>query len=82
MAFTRKTELRHISPAELSRVAQLLNQTFAWKKLMQSVPFELTDREHLNEGKNKYNVNHIKYVDQYYEHNNAIIQIFNFFKID
>lgn len=60
MAFTRRTEVRHISPAELVKVAQLLNQAFAWKKLMQAVPSELTHPEDLNECKQKYNYNQVR----------------------
>lgn len=59
MGFTRKTEIKDIS-TELRTVAQLLNQNFAWKKLMQAVPTELTDAELLNEGTPKYNLDHIK----------------------
>lgn len=62
MAFTRKTELRHVSAAELNKLAKLLNQTSAWKKLMQTVPSEMTHPEHLPEGNQKYNIHHVKYI--------------------
>lgn len=65
MAFTRRTEVRHITPAQLIKIAEILNQTPtnpAWKRLMQTVPYELTHPEDLsfNECKFKYTHNHIR----------------------
>ncbi|KAJ6648811.1 Protein Tube [Pseudolycoriella hygida] len=63
MAFTRTTLVRNLSRTELLKIAEILNENFAWKKLMQIVPFELTHQEQLNEDKPKYDFHHIKLVE-------------------
>lgn len=67
MAFTRKTEVRHISQPDLIKLAEILNQPStspAWKKLMQIVPYELTHKEQLNDGRPKYNVQDIRSIEK------------------
>ncbi|XP_037025167.1 protein Tube-like isoform X2 [Bradysia coprophila] len=67
MAFTRRTEVRHISQAELIKIAEILNvpsSSPAWKKVMQIVPSELIDHEQLNDCKPKYNIQNIRSIEK------------------
>ncbi|KAG4073495.1 hypothetical protein HA402_000719 [Bradysia odoriphaga] len=67
MAFTRRTEVRHISQAELIKIAEILNvpsSSPAWKKVMQIVPSELIHHEQLSDCKPKYNIQHIRLIEK------------------
>lgn len=64
MAYTRATEIRHISSAELATIAEILNQPStsqpAWRKLMQIVPNELIDALNVGDAEPKYDLKHIR----------------------
>lgn len=59
---TRTTEIRHVSPLEKSKLAEILNNVNSWKILMEIIPKKLKDPENLetNDNEFKYNRDDIK----------------------
>lgn len=54
---TRTTEIRHVSPLEKSKLAEILNNVNSWKILMEIIPKKLKDPENLETSDNKFKYN-------------------------
>ncbi|XP_059611496.1 protein Tube [Phlebotomus argentipes] len=60
---SRKTEIRHLPPAEIFKIAQQLDSSQNWKKLMRIIPKKLEEEVEIEEFGGKYNAEHIKIIE-------------------
>ena len=56
----RNTELRHVPNAKILQLSQILDRPSAWKKLMQSIPYELKSAEEFGDKGFKYTNTHLQ----------------------
>uniref|UniRef100_A0A1B0CKR1 Tube Death domain-containing protein n=2 Tax=Lutzomyia longipalpis TaxID=7200 RepID=A0A1B0CKR1_LUTLO len=60
---TRKTEVRHLPAADMFRIAQQLDSSQNWKKLMRIIPKKLENDDEIGIFGGKYNAEHIKIIE-------------------
>ncbi|XP_055697784.1 protein Tube [Phlebotomus papatasi] len=60
---TRKTEIRHLPSAEVFKIAQQLDSSQNWKKLMRIIPKKLEEDADILVFGGKYNAEHIKIIE-------------------
>lgn len=61
--YSRDTEIRHISSADVFKLGQILDQTNSWKKLMRIIPRNLSTSTSESDTIKKYNNDHIRLIE-------------------
>ena len=60
--YSRDTEIRHLTSADIYKLGQILDQTNSWKKLMRAIPKDILNPDSSDQ-KSKYTNDHIRLVE-------------------